>query len=302
MFTAPTAYRAIKREDAAGGKVGDYDHSSLRTLFLAGERLDPDTWEWATDRLGIPVIDNWWQTETGWPVAANPRGIETLPIKSGSPSVPMPGYAVAVLDEHGSPVEPGVEGAICLKLPMPPGTLPTLWGDDDRYVSSYLSAFDGYYLTGDGGYLDEDGYLYVMGRTDDVLNVAGHRLSTGSMEAALAGHPDVAECAIIGVADELKGQVPRGLVVVKAGVDVEADGDRIRRELVQRIRDEVGAVAALRRVDIVTALPKTRSGKILRRTMREIADGKGPATPPTIEDATVLEKLTPVLRSPAEPG
>jgi propionyl-CoA synthetase len=302
MFTAPTAYRAIKREDATGNKVGDYDHSSLRTLFLAGERLDPDTWEWASNRLGIPVIDNWWQTETGWPVAANPRGIETLPIKSGSPSVPMPGYAVTVLDEEGSPVEPGVEGAICLKLPMPPGTLPTLWGDDDRYVSSYLSAFDGYYLTGDGGYLDEDGYLYVMGRTDDVLNVAGHRLSTGSMEAALAGHPDVAECAVIGVADDLKGQVPRGLVVLKSGVDASAEGERIRRELVSRVRDEVGAVAALRRVDIVTALPKTRSGKILRRTMREIADGKGPATPPTIEDATVLEKLTPVLRSPAEPG
>ena len=184
--------------------------SSLRTLFLAGERLDPDTWQWASDRLGIPVIDNWWQTETGWPIAANPRGIETLPIKPGSPSVPVPGYAVSVLDEKGAPVDPGVEGAICLRLPMPPGTLPTLWGDDDRYVSSYLSAFDGYYLTGDGGYLDEDGYLYVMGRTDDVLNVAGHRLSTGSIEAALAGHPDVAECAVIGVADELKGQVPRG--------------------------------------------------------------------------------------------
>jgi propionyl-CoA synthetase len=208
----------------------------------------------------------------------------------------MPGYAVTVLDENGNPVAPGVEGAICLKLPMPPGTLPTLWGDDDRYVSSYLSAFEGYYLTGDGGYLDEDGYLYVMGRTDDVLNVAGHRLSTGSMEAALSGHPDVAECAVIGVADELKGQVPRGLVVLKAGVDASADGDRIRRELVARVRDEVGAVAALRQVDIVAALPKTRSGKILRRTMREIADGKNPATPATIEDASVLDRLTPVLR------
>ena len=296
MFTAPTAYRAIKKEDAAGAKAAAYDLSSLRTLFLAGERLDPDTWQWASDRLGIPVVDNWWQTETGWPIAANLRGLETLPIKPGSPSVPVPGYAVTVLDEKGAPVDPGVEGAICLRLPMPPGTLPTLWGDDDRYVASYLSAFDGYYLTGDGGYLDEDGYLYVMGRTDDVLNVAGHRLSTGSIEAALAGHPDVAECAVIGVADELKGQVPRGLVVLKAGVDAESDGERIRAELVQRVRDEVGAVAALRRVDIVGALPKTRSGKILRKTMREIADGRSPATPPTIEDVSVLERLTPVLR------
>ena len=221
MFTAPTAFRAIKKEDAAGAKAAAYDLSSLRTLFLAGERLDPDTYQWASDRLGMPVVDNWWQTETGWPIAANLRGLEPLPIKPGSPTVPVPGYAVTVLDEKGAPVDPGVEGAICIRLPMPPGTLPTLWGDDDRYVASYLSAFAGYYLTGDGGYLDEDGYLYVMGRTDDVLNVAGHRLSTGSIEAALAGHPDVAECAVIGVADELKGQVPRGLVVLKAGVDAE---------------------------------------------------------------------------------
>ena len=299
MFTAPTAYRAIKKEDATGQKAASYDLTSLRTLFLAGERLDPDTWAWASDRLRIPVVDNWWQTETGWPIAANPRGIQTLPIKPGSPSVPVPGYAVTVLDEKGSPVSPGVEGAICLRLPMPPGTLPTLWGDDDRYVSSYLAAFDGYYLTGDGGYLDEDGYLYVMGRTDDVLNVAGHRLSTGAIEAALAGHPDVAESAVIGVADELKGQIPRGLVVLKAGVDAATNGERIRRELMQRVRDEVGAVAALRQVDIVAALPKTRSGKILRKTMREIADGKTPATPPTIEDASVLENLTPVLRHDA---
>jgi len=296
MFTAPTAYRAIKKEDAAGEQASAYDLTSLRTLFLAGERLDPDTWQWAGDRLGVPVVDNWWQTETGWPIAANPMGIEPLPLKPGSPSVPMPGYAVAILDERGQPVAVGTEGAICLRLPMPPGTLATLWGDDERYVSSYLSAFDGYYLTGDGGYLDDDGYLYVMGRTDDVLNVAGHRLSTGAIEAALAGHEAVAECAVIGVADDLRGQVPRGLVVLKAGIDAEADGDRIRRELVARVRDEVGAVAALREVDIVTALPKTRSGKILRRTMREIADGRSPATPPTIEDATVLETLTPVLR------
>ena len=297
MFTAPTAYRAIKREDFAGDLMRGHDLSSLETVFLAGERLDPDTYEWATARLGVPVVDNWWQTETGWPIAANLRGLEPLPIKPGSPSVPVPGYAVEVLDETGSPVPAGHEGAICIRLPMPPGTLPTLWQDDDRYVSSYLSAYPGYYLTGDGGLIDEDGYLFVMGRTDDVLNVAGHRLSTGSIEAALAGHPDVAECAVVGVADEVKGQVPRGLVVLKGGVDGAADGERIRAELVQRVRDEVGPVASLRRVDIVPALPKTRSGKILRKTMREMADGRTPAVPGTIEDASVLDALAPVLRS-----
>ena len=296
MFTAPTAYRAIKREDPGGELMRQHDLSSLETVFLAGERLDPDTYHWATDILGVPVIDHWWQTETGWPIAANLRGLEPLPIKPGSPSVPVPGYAVHVLDEHGQQVPPGHEGAICIKLPMPPGTLPTLWGDDERYVAGYLSAFDGYYLTGDGGLVDEDGYLFVMGRTDDVLNVAGHRLSTGSIEAALAGHPAVAECAVIGVADDFKGQVPRGLVVLKGGVDAQADGERIRSELVQRVRDEVGPVASLHRVDIVPALPKTRSGKILRKTMREIADGKTPAVPGTIEDASVLDTLTPVLR------
>ena len=296
MFTAPTAFRAIKKEDAQGSLIRGHDLSAFRTLFLAGERLDPDTYQWATDRLGVPVVDNWWQTETGWPIAASPRGLEELPLKPGSPSVPVPGYAVHVLAEDGQPAPAGTEGAICLRLPMPPGTLPTLWGDDERYVASYLSAFEGYYLTGDGGFLDEDGYLYVMGRTDDVLNVAGHRLSTGSIEAALAGHEAVAECAVIGVRDELKGQVPRALVVLKSGVDADADGDRIRSELVTRVRSEVGAVAALRQVDIVAALPKTRSGKILRRTMREIADGGSPAVPATIEDASVLSTLTPVLR------
>ncbi len=237
----------------------------------------------------MPVVDNWWQTETGWPIASNLLGLERLPIKAGSPSVPVPGYDVRVLDPLGQEVAPGVEGAICLRLPMPPGTLPTLWQDDERYVSSYLSAFEGYYLTGDGGYLDEDGYLYVMGRTDDVLNVAGHRLSTGSIEGALAGHAAVAECAVIGVHDELKGQVPRALVVLKSGVDVEADGERIRSELVSLVRAEVGPVAALRQVDIVAALPKTRSGKILRRTMRELADGGSPTVPATIEDPAVLD-------------
>ena len=299
MFTAPTAYRAIKRDDPNGELMREHDLSSLDTVFLAGERLDPDTYEWATSMLGVPVVDNWWQTETGWPIAANPRGLQPMPIKPGSPSVPMPGYAVAILDESGSPLPAGQEGAICLKLPMPPGTLPTLWGDDQRYVDGYLSTFPGYYVSGDGGLVDEDGYLYVMGRTDDILNVAGHRLSTGSIEAALAGHHDVAECAVIGVADELKGQVPRGLVVLKGGVDgTGAEGERICRELVQRVRDEVGAVAALRQVDIVAALPKTRSGKILRKTMRELADGRTPVVPGTIEDASVLETLAPVLRRP----
>jgi propionyl-CoA synthetase len=301
LFTAPTAFRAIKKEDSTASKLAEHDLSHFRALFLAGERLDPDTYEWASAALGKPVIDNWWQTETGWPIACNPKGIGLLPIKAGSPTVAVPGYDVQVLDGSGRQVEPGVEGAICIKLPMPPGTLPTLWGDDDRYVSSYLSAHPGYYLTGDGGYLDEDGYLFVMGRTDDVLNVAGHRLSTGSLEAALAGHEAVAECAVIGVHDDLKGQVPRALVVLKSGIDADADGDRIRRELVARVRSEVGAVAALHRVDIVAALPKTRSGKILRKTMREMADGKHAAVPATIEDASVLDTLAPVLR-PTDPA
>ncbi|WP_153394819.1 propionyl-CoA synthetase [Ornithinicoccus halotolerans] len=297
LFTAPTAIRAIKRQDPRGALVAGHDLSRLRALFLAGERLDPDTWQWATDALGVPVVDNWWQTETGWPVATNPVGVELLPIKPGSPTLPAPGYDLQVLDEQGQAVPPGTEGAICLRLPLPPGTLPTLWHDDDRFVESYLSAYPGYYLSGDGGYLDEDGYVYVMGRTDDVLNVAGHRLSAGSLEEALAGHPDVAECAVIGVSDELKGQVPRALVVLKAGVDPdEAELERIRGELVERVRAEVGPVAALRRVDVVEALPKTRSGKILRRTMRQLAEGERPAVPSTIEDPAVLEQLSGLLR------
>ncbi|GII05635.1 propionyl-CoA synthetase [Planobispora takensis] len=293
LFTAPTAFRAIKREDPAATLLGKYDISSLRTLFLAGERLDPDTYHWASEKLGVPVVDHWWQTETGWPVAANLRGLDPMPIKPGSPTVPVPGYDVRVLDPDGRDCAPGQEGAICLRLPLPPGTLPTLWRDDERYVSSYLSQFPGHYLTGDGGYLDEDGYLFVMGRTDDVINVAGHRLSTGSMEAVLAAHPAVAECAVIGVADELKGQVPRGFVVLKSGV--EADPRTVCAELVRAVREEVGAVAALKRVDVVPALPKTRSGKILRKTMRGMAEGADEPVPSTIEDASVLDALRPVI-------
>jgi propionyl-CoA synthetase len=294
LFTAPTALRAVKKEDPSAELLASHDVSSLQTLFLAGERLDPDTYAWASAALDVPVVDNWWQTETGWPICANLRGLEPMPIKPGSPSVPVPGYDVRVLGPGGAEVPAGTEGAICLRLPLPPGTLTTLWRDDERYVASYLSAFPGYYLSGDGGYVDEDGYVYVMGRTDDVINVAGHRLSTGSMEAVLSAHPAVAECAVIGVADPVKGQVPRGFVVLKAGVR-EAPDD-VAAELVAAVRSEIGAVAALREVDIVPALPKTRSGKILRATMREIADGRDPAPPSTIEDPAVLEALAPVLR------
>ncbi|MBE7323344.1 propionyl-CoA synthetase [Nocardioides sp. Y6] len=294
LFTAPTAIRAIKKEDSAGEFLSRHDLSSLQTLFLAGERLDPDTWQWAGERLGVPVVDNWWQTETGWPIAANLRGLEPMEIKPGSPSVPVPGYDVRVLDGAGQEVPPGTEGAICLRLPLPPGTLTTVWGDEERFISSYLSAFDGHYLSGDGGYVDDDGYLFVMGRTDDVINVAGHRLSTGSMEEVISRHPAVAECAVIGVADTLKGQLPRGFVVLKTGV--EADPDEIREELVAMVRGEIGAVAAFKEVVVVGGLPKTRSGKILRRTMREIADGKDTPVPSTIEDPSVLDTLRPALR------
>jgi propionyl-CoA synthetase len=293
LFTAPTAIRAIKKEDPEGALLAGRDLGAFRTVFLAGERLDPDTYTWATDRLGVPVVDNWWQTETGWPIAANLRGLDPMPIKPGYPTVPVPGYQVEVLDERGSQSGPGEDGAIVIRLPLPPGTLTTLWGDDERFVSSYLSAFEGYYLSGDGGHFDEDGYLYVMGRTDDVINVAGHRLSTGSMEAVIATHPAVAECAVIGVADPMKGQVPRGFVVLKAGV--EQDPDDVASELVAKVRDEIGAVAAFKDVTVVGGLPKTRSGKILRKTMREIADGKDAKVPSTIEDTGVLDALRGVL-------
>ena len=294
LFTAPTAFRAIKKEDPNGEYAAKYDLSSLKYLYLAGERLDPETYRWASELLDIPVIDHWWQTETGWPIVANPAGIELLPIKPGSPTRPLPGWDVQVLDSSGRRIEDGSDGAIVVKLPMPPGSLPTLWNDDERFVASYMSAFDGYYLTGDGGRIDDDGYVYVMGRTDDVINVAGHRLSTGGMEEVLASHPDVAECAVIGVADSMKGQVPRGFVVLKAGVSRAED--ELRAELVQLVRDQIGAVASLKDVAVVAALPKTRSGKILRKTMRGIADGADEPVPSTIENADVLDALRPVLR------
>jgi propionyl-CoA synthetase len=293
LFTAPTAFRAIKKEDPAGEHLRRYDVSSLRALFLAGERLDPDTYHWASGLLGIPVIDHWWQTETGWPIAANCLGIEPLAVKPGSPTKPVPGYDVRILDSDGAPCPPGVDGAVTIRLPLPPGTLPTLFQDDDRYVRSYLSRYDGYYLTGDGGSIDEDGYLFVMGRVDDVINVAGHRLSTGAMEEVLAGHPDVAECAVIGVGDALKGQVPVGLVVLKAGAD--RDPAELESELVGLMRDRIGPVASFKETLVVARLPKTRSGKMLRATMRGIADGKDVEIPSTIEDPAVLDEIKAAL-------
>jgi len=297
MLAAPAAIRAIRKKDPEGSFPARYDLSALRYLFLVGERLDPETYRWATDLLRVPVIDHWWQTETGWPVVANPAGIELLPVKPGSPTRPLPGWDVRILTESGTPAPVGEDGAIVIKLPMPPGALLTLWNDDERFVRSYLSAFPGFYQTGDGGHLDGDGYLYVMGRTDDVINVAGNQLSPGGMEDVLAAHPDVAECAVFGVADAMKGQVPRGLVVLHSDVPID-DPYRARlcAELVQLVREQIGAVTGIRQVDVVTAIPKTRSGKILRKAMSSIADGCDPVVPSTIEDASVLDALRPVLR------
>ena len=297
MFTAPTAFRAIKKEDPAGNFARKYDLSGLRYLFLAGERLDPETYRWAGELLGIPVIDHWWQTETGWPIAADLMGLDPLPTRPGSPSVPVPGYDLHIVDPvSGADVPPGTTGEIVLRLPLPPGCLTTLWGDDQRFIESYLAQYPGTYITGDGGFRDRDGYVYVMGRTDDVINVAGHRLSTGEMEEILATHPAVAECAVIGVNDSLKGQVPRGFVVLKAGIDTPPDV--LSAELVGLVRARIGAVAALRRVDVVAGLPKTRSGKILRKTMRGIADGNNDElVPSTIDDPATLDALRPVLRA-----
>lgn len=298
LFTAPTAIRAIRKEDYTGEFIKQTDLSKFENLFLAGERLDPDTYHWATQHLGVPVIDNWWQTETGWPIASNLRGLDPMPIKPGSPSVPIPGYDIKVLDETGNELPVGTEGNIAITLPLPPGTLPTLWGDDQRYIDSYLSIFPGMYASGDGGYLDEEGYVYIMGRTDDVINVAGHRLSTGSLEAVVATHELVAECAVIGVADPIKGQIPKAFVVLKSGAQVDAEV--LRKEIVALVRKEVGPVAALNEVVIVPGLPKTRSGKVLRKTMRAIADGKQVDVPSTIEDVSILDILRPLLRSEHE--
>ncbi len=294
LFTAPTAIRAIKKEDPNGEWIAKCDLSSLQNLFLAGERLDPDTYHWATLKLNTPVIDNWWQTESGWPIASNLRGLEQVPIKPGSPSLPVPGFDVLVVDESGKDVGRGHEGNIAIRLPLPPGSFPTLWGDDERFISSYLTAFPGMYASGDGGYIDEDGYVYIMGRTDDVINVAGHRLSTGSMEAVVSSHPAVAECAVIGVADEIKGQLPKAFVVLKSGVDI--DPVVLEKEIVAQMRQEIGPVAAFHHVVVVPGLPKTRSGKILRRTMRGIADGREEPAPSTIEDPAILDILRPLLR------
>jgi propionyl-CoA synthetase len=295
FFTAPTAFRAIKREDPKGEFRAKYDLTCLRALYLAGERADPDTIIWAQDLLKVPVIDHWWQTETGWPIAANPMGLDPQPIKIGSPSVPMPGWDVQILDEAGHPMPAGELGAIAVKLPLPPGTLPTLWNAEERYRKSYLSHFPGYYETGDAGMIDEDGYLYIMARTDDVINVAGHRLSTGAMEEILAGHPDVAECAVIGVTDELKGQLPMGFLCLTKGVNrPHAD---IVKECVARVRDQIGPVAAFKLAVVVDRLPKTRSGKILRATMVKLADGQDFKIPATIDDPAILDEIRTALQT-----
>ncbi len=289
FFTAPTAFRAIKREDPHGEYLKKYDLGGLSTLYLAGERADPATIEWAQTMLGVPVIDHWWQTETGYAIAANPMGIEALPVKIGSPSVPMPGYDVHILDEAGHPVGPNTLGAIAVKLPLPPGTLPGLWNAEDRFRKSYLDHYPGYYETGDAGMIDEDGYLFIMARTDDVINVAGHRLSTGAMEEVLASHPDVAECAVIGVTDALKGQLPMGFVCLTSGVD-RPHGE-IVKECVSLVRDQIGPVAAFKHAVVVDRLPKTRSGKILRATMARIADGAEFKMPATIDDPAILDEI-----------
>ena len=294
LFTAPTALRAIRKMDPEAELLKKYDVGSLQTLFTAGERLDTDTYHWAGRVLGVPVVDHWWQTETGWAIVGNPRGLEPLPLKAGSPTLPMPGFDLRIVDGMGVDVATGEEGNIVLGLPLPPGTLTTLWNDDQRFIDSYLSAFAGCYVTGDSGYQDEDGYVFVMGRTDDVINVAGHRLSTGSIEQVIGTHPAVAECAVIGVVDPLKGQKAVGYVVLKSGVDLTPE--QLQKELVALVRREIGPVADFKTAVVVEALPKTRSGKILRKTMRQIADGDEYVVPSTVEDPAVIDALIPVLR------
>ena len=294
LFTAPTAFRAIKREDPNGTFIGKYDLSSLRALFLAGERSDPDTLHWAEDKLNVPVIDHWWQTETGWAITGNPLGVHLFPIKYGSATRPMPGWDIRILNAEQQEVPRGDTGAICAKLPLPPGTFPTLWNAEERYVKAYMTEYPGYYQTGDAGFVDDDGYVYIMARTDDIINVAGHRLSTGGMEEVLASHPDVAECAVIGVADQLKGQVPLGLLVLKAGVT--RSNEDIVKEVVGLVREKIGPVADFKRAVVVERLPKTRSGKILRGTMQKIADDQEYKTPATIDDPVILSEIADALQ------
>ncbi|PSL22134.1 propionate-CoA ligase PrpE [Shimia abyssi] len=295
FFTAPTAFRAVKREDPLGEFVKKYDLSGLKQVYLAGERADPDTIVWAQDHLKVPIVDHWWQTETGWAIAANPLGIEELPTKLGSPTVPMPGYEVVILDDAGHPVPAGTLGAIAIKLPLPPGTLPTLWNAEDRFQKSYLNTFPGYYETGDAGMMDEDGYVSIMARTDDVINVAGHRLSTGGMEEVLAAHPDVAECAVIGVTDQLKGQMPVGFLCLNSGAG--RDNGDVVKEVVKLVREKIGPVAAFKLAVVVDRLPKTRSGKILRGTMVNIADGTEYKMPATIDDPAILDEIKDALKT-----
>ncbi|WP_422021038.1 propionyl-CoA synthetase [Roseibium sp.] len=295
LFTAPTAFRAIRKEDPNGELIKKYDLSTYRSLFLAGERADPETVNWAIDQLQVPVIDHWWQTETGWCIVGNPLGLGALPVKPGSPTVPMPGYDVQILDDAGHPLEANTLGNIVVKLPLPPGALPTLWNADKRFFDAYLAEFPGYYKTADAGVIDDDGYLSIMARTDDIINVAGHRLSTGGMEEVLATHQDVAECAVIGIADKLKGQLPCGFVVLKAGVD--RDHADIEKELIKLVREKIGPVAAFKIAITVDRLPKTRSGKILRGTMRQIADGEEYKMPATIDDPAILDEITDALKS-----
>lgn len=293
LFTAPTAFRAIKKEDPNGDFIKKYDISCFKCLYLAGERTDPDTLHWAEDMIGVPVIDHWWQTETGWAIVGNCRGIEELPVKEGSPTKALPGYDVRVVNDDCVEVPPGTEGNIVCKLPLPPGTLTTLWRNDERFVKSYMTKFPGYYETSDGGYIDEDGYVYVMGRMDDVINIAGHRLSTGAMEEIISNHPDVAECAVFGADDQMKGQLPVGFFVVKAGVT--RSGNEIKDELVKMVRESIGPIACFRDACQVLRLPKTRSGKILRGTMRSIANNKDYKVPSTIDDPTILDEITETL-------
>jgi propionyl-CoA synthetase len=294
MFTAPTAFRAIKKEDPKGEHIGRYDLKAFRTLFLAGERADPETIKWAEAHLKVPVYDHWWQTETGWPICGNPVGLGALPVKYGSPTVPMPGYELQALDASAKPVKPGETGTLAIKLPLPPSCLPTLWNNDERFRKSYLEEFPGYYTTSDAGYIDADGYAFVMARTDDVINGAGHRLSTGQMEEIVATHKDVAECAVVGVADALKGQIPAGFIVLNAGVDRPVQ--EVEGEVVKLVREKLGPVAAFKTVMAVKRLPKTRSGKILRGTMRQIADGEAWKMPATIDDPAILDEITGVMQ------